>query len=146
MEEWVEETFVNEEGVEETRMVKIVSTAGAEDEPARFEFGGGGLKPSAGATERAARSLSGMAPKVAAQALVASKSPAAAGAVLARMDPATAGGVIDAHGTRRRRRRPVCSMEAREAIEAFDGVPRRRASPRARGDDARRRSARISAR
>ena len=38
-----------------------------DEEPERFEFGGGGLKPSATASERAARSLSGMAPKVAAQ-------------------------------------------------------------------------------
>ena len=122
VEEWVEETFVNEEGVEETRMVKVVSTAGAEDEPARFEFGGGGLKPSAGATERAARSLSGMAPKVAAQALVDMR-PAAAGAVLARMDPQTAGGVIDAMEPAVAAA-AVCSAEAREAIEALANCPK----------------------
>ena len=130
VEEWVEETFVNEEGFEETRKVKVLVAAGAgergedgdEDEPKRFEFGGGGLKPSAAASERAARSLSGMAPKVASQALVDMR-PAAAGAVLARMDPQTAGGVIDVMEPAVAAA-AICSMEAREAIEALANCPK----------------------
>ena len=69
--------------------------ASEEDEPKRFEFGGAGLRPSKTASERAARSLSSMAPKVAAQALVDMR-PAASGAVLASMDPETAGAAVAA--------------------------------------------------
>ena len=128
--EWVDETYVDETGVERTRRVRVAG-AGDGDEydendgydsgdskasrsSRRFEFGGGGLKPSAAASERAARSLSGMSAKVASQAL-ADMRPAAAGAVLARMDPQTAGGVVDAMSPSVAAG-ALCAMDASEAI------------------------------
>ena len=70
--EWTEETYVDEAGVERVRRVRVKSEGSVSDggsdggndsdsaDSRMFAFGGGGLKPSAAASERAARSLSGM--------------------------------------------------------------------------------------
>ena len=131
-EEWTEETYTDEAGVERVRRVRFggedggYGSDGASDAgsaaSSSFAFGGGGLKPSAAASERAARSLSGMSADVAAQAL-ADMRPAAGGAVLARMDPQTAGGVIDAMAPATAAA-AVCAMEADEAIAALTQCPR----------------------
>ena len=132
--EWTEETYVDEAGVERVRRVRVKSEGSVSDggsdggndsdsaDSRMFAFGGGGLKPSAAASERAARSLSGMSAGVAAQAL-ADMRPAAGGAVLARMDPQTAGGVIDAMAPAVAAA-AVCAMEAEEAIAALAQCPR----------------------
>ena len=130
-EEWTEETYADEDGVERVRRVRVGGEdggygsdegSGANSAASAFAFGGGGLKPSAAASARAARSLSGMSAGVAAQAL-ADMRPAAGGAVLARMDPQTAGGVIDAMGPATAAA-AVCAMEAEEAIAALAQCPR----------------------
>ena len=121
------ETFVNEEAVEETRMVKVPRARGCRREDGggrarrRFEFGGGGLKPSAAAWS-AARSLSGMAPKVASQALVDGVPPPRApfSRAWTRKQPAAS----STPWNPRRRRRNLLHGGARGGIEALANCPK----------------------
>ena len=87
---------------------------------AKFKWGGSGLKPSKTASERAARSLAGMAPKVSAQAL-ADMRPGAAGAVLANMDSERIAGIIPMMD-QACMAAAIGSMEAEEALRVISGV------------------------
>jgi len=84
---------------------------------AKFKWGGTGLKPSKTASERAARSLAGMAPKVSAQAL-ADMRPGAAGAVLASMDSERISSIISVMD-QNVMASAVGSMEAEEALRVI---------------------------
>ena len=125
-EEWAEEIYIDDDGVERTRRVRVGDDDGygsdASKSSSKFEFGAGGLKPSTAASERAARSLSGMSAKVASQALTDMR-PAAAGAVLARMDPQTAGGVVDEMSPAVAAA-AICAMDASEAIATLAQCPK----------------------
>ena len=85
----------------------------------KFRWGGTGLKPSKTASERAARSLSGMAPKVSAQAL-ADMRPGAAGAVLAAMDSEHVSSIISVMGADVLAN-AIGSMDAEDALRVIVG-------------------------
>lgn len=86
----------------------------------KHKWGGTGLKPSKTASDRAARSLSGMAPKVSAQAL-ADMRPGAAGAVMAAMDSERVSSII-AVMDRDVMASSIASMEAEDALRVVSGV------------------------
>ena len=88
----------------------------------RFAFGGGGLKPSKAASERAARSLAGMSSKVAAQA-ISDMRPAAAGAVMASMEVSAAVAAAEAMEPAVAAA-AMCSMEVHEAIACVVEMPK----------------------
>ena len=87
---------------------------------AKFKWGGSGLKPSKTASERAARSLAGMAPKVSAQAL-ADMRPGAAGAVLANMDSERVASIIPMMD-QACMAAAIGSMESEEALIVITGA------------------------
>jgi flagellar motility protein MotE (MotC chaperone) len=97
-------------------------SAGDPDADKRFAFGGGGLKPSKAASERAARSLAGMSSKVAAQA-IGDMRPAAAGAVMASMDVTAAAAAAEAMEPSVAAA-AMCSMEVHEAIACIVEMPK----------------------
>lgn len=85
----------------------------------KHKWGGTGLRPSKTASDRAARSLAGMAPKVSAQAL-ADMRPSAAGAVLASMDSERVSSIISVMD-REVMANAIASMEAEEALHIITG-------------------------
>ena len=86
----------------------------------KFKWGGSGLKPSKTASERAARSLAGMAPKVSAQAL-ADMRPGAAGAVLANMEAERISNIISVMDPQVMAN-AVSSMDASEVLQVVSSV------------------------
>jgi len=89
---------------------------------AKFRWGGSGLKPSKTASERAARSLSGMSPKISSQALSEMR-PGAAGAVLAHMESERIASIIPVMD-QKCLAEAIGSMEAEDALRVIIGTPK----------------------